>query len=84
MYIRVLNHSIICASVEPANSLISAKIATYSLAEYENLKGNYANIFKNKTKPIYAIGFAYKFVCVLCKIFPCGLRNKIIGMLYAK
>ena len=39
---------------------------------------------KNKTKPIYAIGFAYKFVCVLCKIFPCGLRNKIIGMLYAK
>ncbi len=39
---------------------------------------------KKKTKPIYAIGFSYKFVCVLCKIFPCRIRNKIIGMLYAK
>ena len=39
---------------------------------------------KNKVKPLYAIGFSYKFVCFLCKIFPCGIRNKIIGMLYAK
>lgn len=39
---------------------------------------------KKKTKPIYAIGFSYKTVCVLCKIFPCRIRNKIIGMLYAK
>ena len=39
---------------------------------------------KKKTKPIYTIGFAYKTVCVLCKIFPCRIRNKIIGMLYAK
>lgn len=39
---------------------------------------------KKKTKPIYAIGFSYKLVCVLCKIFPCRIRNKIIGMLYAK
>ncbi len=39
---------------------------------------------KKKTKPIYAIGFSYKTVCVLCKIFPCKIRNKIIGMLYAK
>lgn len=48
--------------------------------------GNYiAKIaLKKKTKPIYAIGFSYKVVCVLCKIFPCRIRNKIIGMLYAK
>lgn len=39
---------------------------------------------KKKTKPIYAIGLSYKTVCVLCKIFPCRIRNKIIGMLYAK
>ena len=39
---------------------------------------------KKNVKPAYAIGFSYKAVCVLCKIFPCGVRNKIIGMLYAK
>ncbi len=39
---------------------------------------------KNKTKPIYAIGFTYKLICVLCKVFPCRIRNKIIGTLYAK
>ena len=39
---------------------------------------------KNNVKPLYAIGFSYKLVCLLCKIFPCRIRNKIIGMLYAK
>ncbi len=39
---------------------------------------------KKKPKPIYAIGFSYKAVCLLCKIVPCGVRNKIIGSLYAK
>lgn len=39
---------------------------------------------KNKVKPLYSIGLSYKFVCVLCKVFPCGIRNRIIGMLYAK
>lgn len=39
---------------------------------------------KNKVKPFYSVGLSYKFVCVLCKVFPCGIRNRIIGMLYAK
>ena len=39
---------------------------------------------KKKTKPIYAIGLDYKLICVLCKVFPCRIRNRIIGMLYAK
>lgn len=39
---------------------------------------------KKKVKPVYAIGFAYKFLCVLCKIFPSSFRNFIIGMLYAR
>ncbi len=39
---------------------------------------------KKKTKPVYAIGFSYKFICVLCKVFPCRIRNVIIGVLYAK
>ncbi len=39
---------------------------------------------KNKVKPLYSIGFGYKAICVLLKIFPCSAKNKIIGMLYAK
>ncbi len=39
---------------------------------------------KKRVKPEYAIGFRYKFVVVLTRLLPCGLRNRIIGMLYAK
>lgn len=39
---------------------------------------------RKKVKPIYAIGFGYKVLSTLCKIFPCGIRNSIVGMLYAK
>lgn len=39
---------------------------------------------KKSVKPIYAIGMSYKAVSTLCKVFPCGVRNRIIGSLYAK
>ena len=39
---------------------------------------------KKSVKPEYAIGFKYKFLCLLAKLLPCGLRNRIIGMLYAQ
>ncbi len=39
---------------------------------------------RSKVKPLYAIGGVYKLLAVLCKIFPCGIRNSIVGMLYAK
>ena len=39
---------------------------------------------KNKVKPLYTIGTSYKILSVLCKIFPCRIRNYIVGMLYAK
>ena len=39
---------------------------------------------KKSVKPIYAIGFSYKAISTLCKVFPCGVRNRIIGSLYAK
>ncbi len=39
---------------------------------------------KKNVKPLYTIGFGYKFLSVLCKIFPCRIRNGIVGMLYAK
>ncbi len=39
---------------------------------------------KRRVKPEYAVGFKYKFLCLLAKLLPCGLRNRIIGMMYAK
>ena len=39
---------------------------------------------KRRGKPLYAIGFSYQCVCVLCKILPCSVLNRLIGMLYAK
>ena len=39
---------------------------------------------KKRVKPIYAIGLGYKCLSLLCKILPCGLRNGIVGLLYAR
>ncbi len=72
------------------NGRISKSVAGMERDEQRGMKpetaGNYiAKIaLKSKVKPIYAIGASYKLVCVLCKVFPCRLRNMIIGLLYAK
>ena len=69
---------------------ISRSVAGMEKDEQKGMSPEYAGNYiakialKSKTKPIYAIGFSYKAVCVLCKIFPCRTRNNIIGMLYAK
>lgn len=39
---------------------------------------------KKKVKPLYAIGFTYKLFCVIMKILPIGLSNRMIGSIYAK
>lgn len=39
---------------------------------------------KKRVKPIYAIGFGYKCLSLLCKLLPCRLRNWIVGLLYAR
>lgn len=39
---------------------------------------------KKRVKPVSAIGLSYKFLSVLCKIFPCSFRNYIVGLLYAR
>lgn len=51
-----------------------------------DIAGNYiAKIaLKKNVKPVYAIGMSYKAVSTLCKVFPCRIRNHIIGSLYAK
>ena len=39
---------------------------------------------RKKVKPVCAIGTSYKILSVMCKSFPCSVRNFIVGMLYAK
>ena len=39
---------------------------------------------KKRVKPEYAIGLKYKIFVVLARLLPCGWKNRIIGMLYAK
>ncbi len=38
---------------------------------------------KNRVKPLYAIGFSYKAVCVLVKLLPCRIANYLLRKLYA-
>lgn len=37
---------------------------------------------KRNVKPVYTVGFGYKCLSLLCKLLPCGLRNRIVGLLY--
>ncbi len=72
------------------NGRISRSVAGMEKDEQKGMSAESAGKYiaeialKERVKPLYAIGLSYKLVCLLCKIFPCGVRNKIIGMLYAK
>ena len=39
---------------------------------------------KRRVKPFYSIGIQYKAVAFLVRILPCGLVNRLVGMIYAK
>ena len=39
---------------------------------------------RKRVKPVCAIGVSYKILSVMCKTFPCSLRNFVVGMMYAK
>ena len=39
---------------------------------------------KRRVKPLYAVGFGYKCICVLIKLLPCSLRNWVVRLLYAR
>ena len=39
---------------------------------------------KKKVKPYYSVGRVYKFLCVLMKILPCRLSNRVLYILYAR
>ena len=67
---------------------ISKSVAVMEKDERSGMKPEVAGAdiakiaLKKKVKPLYAIGFVYKLFCVLMKILPIGLANKIIGMIY--
>lgn len=72
------------------NGRISKSVAGMERDEQKGMKPEVAGDYiakialRNKVKPIYAIGASYKFVCILCKLFPSRFRNFVIGQLYAK
>lgn len=39
---------------------------------------------RKNSKPVMALGFSYKFLCVLIKLLPVRLVNWLVGLLYAK
>ena len=69
---------------------ISRSVAVMEHDEQNGMKPETAGAYiakialKKKVKPLYAIGFSYKCVCFLAKILPCGILNRLVGMIYAK
>ena len=76
------------AGDEEYGGRISKSVAVMEKDERGGMKPEVAGAYiakialKRKVKPLYAIGFVYKLFCVLMKILPIGLSNKIIGMIY--
>lgn len=78
---------------DAGNEAYAGKIAeSVSKMEKDEINGMDADVagryickiaLKKKVKPIYSIGFVYKFLSWLCKVMSYGARNKLIGKLYA-
>lgn len=71
------------------NGRISRSVSGMEKDEQKGMSPDFAGKYiaeialKENVKPIYAIGTSYKFLSTLCKVFPCRIRNYIIGLLYA-
>ena len=69
---------------------ISRSVAVMEHDEQNGMKPEVAGAYiakialKKRVKPLYTIGFSYKCVCFLVKILPCGVLNRLVGMIYAK
>lgn len=69
---------------------ISRSVAGMEKDEQKGMKPEIAGEYiakialKKNVKPVYAIGMSYKVLSTLCKVFPCSIRNKIVGLLYAR
>lgn len=72
------------------NGIISKSISKMEHDERNGMKAEVAGAYvakialKKKVKPIYAIGFSYKAICILARILPNKAKNVLIGSLYAK
>lgn len=72
------------------NGRISRSVAGMERDERQGMSPEIAGRYiakialKKRVKPIYAIGFVYKSLSVLCKVLPSRLRNWIVGLLYAR
>ena len=39
---------------------------------------------KKHVKPLYTLGLSYKALCVLSRVLPLGVCNKLVGSMYSK
>lgn len=68
---------------------ISKSVAGMEKDEQKGMKPEAAGDYiakialKKSVKPVYAIGGVYKLLSVMCKTFPCAIRNSVVGMLYS-
>lgn len=69
---------------------ISKSVAGMEKDEQKGMSPQFAGRYiakialKGYVKPVYTVGFGYKCLSVLCKLLPCGFRNWIVGLLYAR
>ena len=79
-----------CSGDEEYQGRISRSVAGMERDEQKGMRPETAGRYvakialKRRVKPIYALGWGYKCLSVLCKILPCRLRNWIVGLLYAR
>lgn len=75
---------------EAYDGRVSRSVARMERDEHNGMSPETAGAYicklaqKRRVKPLYAIGFSYKCVCVLCKVLPCSVLNRLIGIIYAK
>lgn len=69
---------------------ISRSVSRMERDEERGMEPSYVGRFlcriarKRRVKPLYTVGFSYRCVCLLCKVLPCGVLNRIVFRLYAK
>ena len=69
---------------------IARSVAVMEKDERTGMSAEYAGRFvakyalKRRSRPLAAVGFAYKAAALAAKLLPCGLSNRIVGMIYAK
>lgn len=80
----------LCAGDDVYGGRISRSVGEMEKDERKGMSPEFAGRYiaklalKGSVKPIYTVGFGYKCLSVLCKLLPCSLRNRIVGVLYAR